>query len=117
MQDYRILSLFSIIFASIVGVNSMQVCSREALSQKKCGPCARKSDDGPSPLIPEDVAKAQLAELNEGWYLTNEGQRIRKDWKVRNFRVGMGFLQQVGEIAEEEGHHPGKYIPHTAIII
>ncbi|CAJ1930901.1 unnamed protein product [Cylindrotheca closterium] len=79
----------------------MQVCSRDALSQKKCGPCS-----GQVAALDIATTKAQLAELQEGWYLTHNDQRIRKDWKVRNFKVGMAFLQQVGDIAEEEGHHP-----------
>lgn len=82
----------------------MQVVPRGELCEQKCGPCSRQNKDD---LLSPEMAKAQLAELKEGWYLTHDGQRIRKDWKVRNFKVGMNFLQQVGDIAEEEGHHPG----------
>ena len=82
----------------------MQVVPRGELCEQKCGPCSRQNKDD---LLSPEMAKAQLTELKEGWYLIHEGQRIRKDWKVRNFKVGMNFLQQVGDIAEEEGHHPG----------
>lgn len=106
MQPYSIFSLLLLIVISIVDAFSMEVCSRDTLSQKKCSPCARK-EEAASFLINAETVKAQLSELKEGWYLTHGGQRIRKDWKVRNFKVGMAFLQQVGDIAEDEGHHPG----------
>ena len=46
-----------------------------------------------------DAAERQLAKL-PGWYLTHDGQRIRRDWTVKNFVAGMKFLNQVMEIAE-----------------
>lgn len=111
MQPHRILFFLALVLTSLLFnlVDSMQVVSRDALCQKTCGPCAHKGEGKESLVMPAETAKAQLAELKEGWYLTHDGQRIRKDWKVRNFKVGMKFLQQVGDIAEEEGHHPGAY--------
>jgi 4a-hydroxytetrahydrobiopterin dehydratase len=79
----------------------MEVQSAEALTKKKCLPC-----EGGVEACPLPKAKRQLTEL-EGWSLTHEGKRIRKDWKVKNFMAGMEFFHKVAEIAEEEGHHPG----------
>jgi 4a-hydroxytetrahydrobiopterin dehydratase len=45
-----------------------------------------------------------------GWTVTPEGQRIRKDWIVKNFMAGMRFFNEVAEIAESEGHHPDLHI-------
>ena len=78
----------------------MEIQSTEQLVEKKCLPC----EGGVDPC-PVDVATQQLGKL-EGWYLTREGQRIRKDWTVKNFVAGMNFFQQVAEVAEEDGHHP-----------
>ena len=82
----------------------MEVQQPEQLVTKKCLPCEGGVD--PCPI---NVAEEQLTKLN-GWYLTHDGQRIRKDWKVKNFMVGMDFFNQVAEIAEDDGHHPDLHI-------
>ena len=57
------------------------------------------------PTRPEE----QLKQLN-GWRLTHDGQRIRKDWKVKNFMAGMEFFNRCAELAEADGHHPDLHI-------
>jgi pterin-4a-carbinolamine dehydratase len=32
--------------------------------------------------------------------------RIERIFRFRNFREALAFVQQVGELAESEGHHP-----------
>ncbi len=76
----------------------------EQLTEKKCKPC----EGGVDPYSP-DEAEAQLEKL-EGWHLTHEGERIRKDWKVKNFMAGMKFFNKCAEVAEEDGHHPDLHI-------
>lgn len=78
----------------------MQAQSTEELAAKKCKPCEGGVD--PCTL---DEAKSQLARL-PGWYLTHDGQRIRKDWTVKNFMAGINFFNQVAQLAEADGHHP-----------
>ena len=31
-----------------------------------------------------------------GWHLTHDGQRIRKDWKVKDFMTGIDFFDRCG---------------------
>jgi 4a-hydroxytetrahydrobiopterin dehydratase len=76
----------------------IQTC--EALTKKKCVPC-----EGGVPKATPEEARAQLEKL-PGWKLTENGQRIRKDWTVKNFMAGMRFFEQVARVAEEDGHHP-----------
>jgi len=82
----------------------MQAQTKEELVQKKCEPCEGGVD--PCPL---DVAQEQLATL-EGWYLTHDGQRIRKDWTAKNFMAGIEFFNRCAEVAEQDGHHPDLHI-------
>ncbi len=82
----------------------MQIQAADELVAKKCKPCEGGVE--PCPL-PE--AKDQLTKL-AGWYLTHEGQRIRKDWTVKNFMAGMKFFNEVAEVAESDGHHPDLHI-------
>ena len=78
----------------------MEIQAADQLVSKKCKPC-----EGGVEACPVDEAQQQLKKL-DGWRLTHDGQRIRKDWKVKNFMAGMGFFNQVAEIAEADGHHP-----------
>ena len=51
----------------------------------------------------------QLEKL-DGWKLTHNGQRIRKDWNVNNFMAGLNFFGNVATIAEEMQHHPDLHL-------
>lgn len=54
-------------------------------------------------------AEAQLKSL-DGWRLTHDGKRIRKDWRMRSFVAGMEFFAKVAQLAEQEGHHPDLHL-------
>lgn len=82
----------------------MQSQTTSELKSKKCVPC----EGGVEPYTPE-AAKAQLERL-EGWELAREGQRIRKEWTVKDFMAGLEFFNRVAELAEAEGHHPDLHI-------
>jgi 4a-hydroxytetrahydrobiopterin dehydratase len=74
------------------------------LTRKHCAPC----EGGIPPLSPEQV-RQYLAALPD-WKLTADGQRIRREWRVKNFLAGLEFFNRVGQLAEEEGHHPDLHL-------
>lgn len=78
----------------------MEIQDAQQLTARKCEPCEGGVDPCPLPFVQE-----QLEQL-PGWYLTNNNQRIRKDWTVKNFLAGMAFFEKVAQLAEEDGHHP-----------
>jgi 4a-hydroxytetrahydrobiopterin dehydratase len=78
----------------------MQVQTPDALTQKKCLPC-----EGGVPPATLEEAQAQLEKL-PGWKLSENNQRIRKEWTVKNFMAGMRFFNEVARVAEEDNHHP-----------
>jgi 4a-hydroxytetrahydrobiopterin dehydratase len=83
---------------------TMQTQSTDQLVAKKCVSC----EGGVAKYtLPE--AQAQLKTLS-GWRLTYDGQRIRKDWVVKNFMAGIKFFNRVAETAEAEGHHPDLHL-------
>ncbi|WP_425395518.1 4a-hydroxytetrahydrobiopterin dehydratase [Aeoliella sp.] len=82
----------------------MQTQSVAQLTAKKCLPC----EGGVDPCTLEE-ATAQLAQL-DGWELVQGGQRIRKQWRVKNFMAGMDFFNKCAEVAEADGHHPDLHI-------
>jgi 4a-hydroxytetrahydrobiopterin dehydratase len=82
----------------------MEIQAPDQLVSQKCKPC----EGGIEPCSLDD-ANLQLGKL-PGWYLPHDGQRIRKDWTVKNFMAGMKFFNMVALIAEEDGHHPDLHI-------
>jgi 4a-hydroxytetrahydrobiopterin dehydratase len=82
----------------------MSTLSQEELLRKKCAPC-----EGGIPPLSTAEADAQLRHV-EGWSLVHDGQRIRRQWTVRNFMAGIEFFDKVAVLAEDEGHHPDLHL-------
>lgn len=74
------------------------------LRQRKCEPC----EGGVSPLSAEQVA--HLLEAVPSWELTSDGQRIRREWRAKDFVAALDFFARVGKLAEDEGHHPDLHL-------
>ena len=69
------------------------------LSARECVPCR----GGVPPMQGEEIQKL-LGELSE-WEVVRE-HHLRKEYKFKNFREALDFVNRVGELAEEQGHHP-----------
>ena len=76
----------------------------EPLAAKKCVPC----EGGVPTLNPQEVQK--LLVKVPGWHVTEDGKRIRRDWRMKNFVASLDFFTQVGRIAETEQHHPDLHL-------
>jgi 4a-hydroxytetrahydrobiopterin dehydratase len=70
------------------------------LAKKHCVPCRR----GTPPLAPE-ARQRLLQELDAGWEV-QDGHHLHKEYKFKNFVDALAFVNHVGQVAEEEGHHP-----------
>ena len=82
----------------------MVVQTSNELIHKKCSAC-----EGDMAVVKQDEAKSQLEKL-PGWQISQAGKRIRKDWTVKNFKVGLDFFQRVGQLAEADNHHPDLHL-------
>jgi 4a-hydroxytetrahydrobiopterin dehydratase len=71
-----------------------------SLSDKRCIPC-----EGGVPPMPRDEAEKLLKQLTDHWTLNEKGH-LQASFKFSNFLSALGFANQVGAIAEAEGHHP-----------
>ena len=69
------------------------------LASRKCVPCR----GGVPPLKGEEVSK--LSAQLQGWEVVNE-HHLKKTYKFKDFREALVFVDRVGNLAEEEGHHP-----------
>ena len=70
------------------------------LAAKSCTPCR-----GGIPPLTIEEAQVYLAQA-PGWELLDDGRKIQRTYRFKNFREALGFVQQEGELAEAEGHHP-----------
>lgn len=67
---------------------------------KKCIPCS-------SDLPPLDKAKCEEYLVNlPDWQLEDEARAIVRKYVFKNFAQAMTFAVNVGQLAEEMGHHP-----------
>jgi 4a-hydroxytetrahydrobiopterin dehydratase len=82
----------------------METQTIDQLTKKKCVPC-----EGGVPKYSLEEARSQLAKL-DGWRLSDDGQRIIKDWVVKNFMAGIEYFNRVAQLAEAEGHHPDLHL-------
>lgn len=70
------------------------------LSNKHCTPCR----GGVPPL--KGAALSDLhRQLSDGWQIIDE-HHLEKEYRFQNFKEALAFINKLGEIAEQEGHHP-----------
>jgi 4a-hydroxytetrahydrobiopterin dehydratase len=69
------------------------------LADKTCVPCR---GDVP-PLRGKELE--ELERQLPDWEVV-EGHHLRREFRFRNFREALDFVNRVGELAEEQGHHP-----------
>ena len=73
------------------------------LIQKKCRPC----EGWERPFNENEIAN-YISKV-EGWEVT-ENRKIKKDFKFKNFKEVMNFVNKTADLVEEENHHPNIYI-------
>jgi 4a-hydroxytetrahydrobiopterin dehydratase len=73
------------------------------LAAKTCVPCR----GGVPPLRGEELESLHLQV--PGWHV-NEEHDITKTFTFPDFRQALAFVNRVGEVAEEQGHHPDIYL-------
>ena len=69
------------------------------LAEKTCVPCK----GGVPPLKGEELE--ELHRQIPEWEIV-EDHHIRREFRFRNFREALDFVNRVGELAEEQVHHP-----------
>ena len=74
------------------------------LAQKNCIPCR----GGVPPLKGEELDALQ-EKLGNGWQIINE-HHLEKEYIFADFRQALDFTVKVGEVAENQGHHPDIYL-------
>lgn len=84
----------------------------EKLTERKCVPC----EGGVDP-ISLSKASEYLKQLHPDWKIIENGQKIERKFTFKNFRQALEFVNKVGELAEQEGHHPNIYFSWGFVVI
>ena len=72
------------------------------LTQQTCEACTKKS----SPVTQEEIAELQPQIPNWKLIEVTGESRLERTYKFPNFAKALEFTNRVGEIAEQQGHHP-----------
>jgi 4a-hydroxytetrahydrobiopterin dehydratase len=74
------------------------------LTQKRCVPC-----EGDFPAMTLAQARDMMENV-PGWSLSEEGTVISREFAFKDFAEALAFTNKIGELAEEEGHHPDIFL-------
>lgn len=81
----------------------MAIIARNELAAKECIPC----HGGTPPLEPQRID--ELIKNIGGWQVL-EQKRISKTFKFKDFASALHFVDRVGELADQQDHHPDVYL-------
>lgn len=70
------------------------------LSERECVPC-----HGDVPTLAGGELNDLHQRLDGGWEVV-DGHHLRKAFEFEDFAGALEFTNEVGELAEQEGHHP-----------
>jgi 4a-hydroxytetrahydrobiopterin dehydratase len=74
------------------------------LAKRSCVPCR-----GGVPPLAADALAALHAELDGGWQVV-DGHHLAKAYAFDDFAGALAFVNCVGQLAEEQGHHPDVHL-------
>ncbi|MBN2898489.1 MAG: 4a-hydroxytetrahydrobiopterin dehydratase [Clostridia bacterium] len=81
------------------------------LNREKCIPCSLDT-----PPLRGDILYELLDRLHPQWLLVEE-EHLERQFKFKDFLEALNFVNRVGALAEEEGHHPDIQLSWGKVII
>jgi 4a-hydroxytetrahydrobiopterin dehydratase len=80
------------------------------LSEKTCVPCR-----GGVPPLTDDEIRPLASEVPE-WRVV-DAHHLERDFGFPDFRAALDFTNAVGELAEEQGHHPDLHLAWGRVVV
>lgn len=81
------------------------------LAEKQCLPCR----GGVEPLDSEAIRQF-AGQLQPGWKVIDE-HHLEREYKFEDFRQALEFVNEVGELAERENHHPDIFLSYGKVVL
>lgn len=82
------------------------------LLKKKCIPCEKK---GMKPMSKNEAQ--EYIDESYGWTLSEDANKISKEYKFQDFIGAINFVERVADVAEMEGHHPDIHINYNKVLL
>jgi 4a-hydroxytetrahydrobiopterin dehydratase len=73
---------------------------KNELAAQHCIPC-----QGGTPSLKGARVDELLDQIDTGWRVV-DSHHLERRFKFKDFRGALDFTNQIGELAEEQGHHP-----------
>src|SRR5262245_14632958 len=90
-----------------------EVSRMAGLTKEACVPCR-----GGVPTLSDEEIAALKPQVPEWQVAEVDGiQRIRREYRFKDFRQAMDFAVQVGELAEREQHHPDLHLAWGKVVV
>ncbi|MCJ7429004.1 MAG: 4a-hydroxytetrahydrobiopterin dehydratase [Candidatus Nanohaloarchaeota archaeon QJJ-5] len=70
------------------------------LANQQCVPC----QGGVPPMQPEEIEEL-ITDLHDDWDAVND-HHLKRSFDLADFEEALALTNDIGEIAEAEGHHP-----------
>ena len=84
------------------------------LAQKTCIPC--RGDIPPLRGTDLDAMYQRLGGSDSGWEIVDE-HHLEKEFRFPDFKSALAFTNRVGEVAEDQNHHPDIYLAWGSVRI
>lgn len=81
------------------------------LLSKTCIPCSIGA-----PTLTKEEIEELLPSLKDGWKVL-DNKKIEKTYKFKDFASALDFVNKVGSLAEEEGHHPDLLLSWGKVVV
>ncbi|WP_425154754.1 4a-hydroxytetrahydrobiopterin dehydratase [Candidatus Palauibacter sp.] len=81
------------------------------LAQQQCIPCR-----GGVPPLEGAALEALAEELGGGWRVI-DGHHLEKEYRFPNFVTALAFVNRVGELAEQQNHHPDLFLAWGRVVV
>lgn len=79
------------------------------LASRTCFAC----EGGTPPMPHKDIAE-YIKEVDQQWEVIKD-HSIKRKFKFKDFKQAMKFVNDVADIANQEGHHPDIYIFYNIV--
>lgn len=83
------------------------------LTQRRCEACRADAPQATSEEIAEYMAQIPDWEIVEAGGI----KQLRRQYKLKNFAQALSFANKVGEIAEQEDHHPAILVEYGKVTL
>lgn len=74
------------------------------LASKECSSCRLAEHP-----LDADHCQSLLDQLCDQWFL-NENKALQRKYKFKNFAQALEFTNKLGQLAEQQGHHPDIFL-------